>query len=296
MEAGSNMMIALIAISLGGMVWLWLLLLEKRKQQTSLLKKTLKKVPITSERMDYSVYTMSFREKSLTILLAGLLFGSIGFIFYKSLFAAWALALLGFTYPKIRSKQYITKRKQALSLQFKQALYILSSSLGAGKSLENAFRETTKDLLQLYGDENTLIIKELELINRRIENGEQIEIGLREFSQRSHVEDVANFSDVFITCKRTGGDLVEIIRRTSNMIGDKLDIQQEIAVMIAQKKFEAKAMGIMPFGIIAFLGFGSNGYMDPLYGNAKGILLMTVVLLGLLFCYLITQKIMNIKV
>jgi tight adherence protein B len=127
-----------------------------------------------------------------------------------------------------------------------------------------------------------------------MENGEPVERAIADFSERSGIEEIAQFADVFVICKRTGGDLVEVIRRTANMIGDKLEMEQEIAVLVAQKRFEAKALSLIPFALVAFLAWSSPDYMAPLYGLA-GNLLMTGALAVLAFCYWLSQSIMNIK-
>jgi len=101
---------------------------------------------------------------------------------------------------------------------------------------------------------------------------------------------------VFSTCKRTGGDLVEVIRRTSNIISNKIETQQEIAVLISQKKLEAKILSIAPFAIVALISFSSKDYMEPLYQFGIGTVVMTISLIILVISYLLTKWIMNIKV
>src|SRR5699024_12551780 len=96
-------------------------------------------------------------------------------------------------------------------MQFKEAISSLSSSLAAGRSIENSFKEVVTDLYLLYPDPNTYIIREFEIINRRIENGETIERAIQDSGVRSDIEDIMNFATVFITCTRTVRYLVEVI-------------------------------------------------------------------------------------
>ena len=81
---------------------------------------------------------------------------------------------------------------------------------------------------------------------------------------------------MFLT-STTGGDLVEVVRRTSNIIGEKLDIQQEITVMIAQKKFESKAILVAPIFMISFMNVSSPDYMLPMYSGVGFIMTTTLV-------------------
>ncbi|WP_082415946.1 type II secretion system F family protein [Numidum massiliense] len=247
--------------------------------------------------LDYTVYHMRLIEYVLYALAAGVFFFFIGYIFYSSFIAAAIFALLGLFFPRVQKKKLLAKREQELGLQFKEAIASLSASLAAGRSTENSFREVVKDLRLLYPDPNTYIIREFELINRRVENGATIERALEDFARRTQVEDIINFVDVFTTCKRTGGDLVEVIRRTSDIISDKIDIQQEISVMVAQKRFESKILSVVPLGMILLLKYMAADYLEPLYRWSDfGPVVMTFCLLLLGASYWLSQRIMNIKV
>jgi tight adherence protein B len=256
------------------------------------------KLLVAETLIDYNVYNLKKSEYVFYGLIGAVGFFIIGYIFYKSLVVAIVFSLLGLFFPKLQKKRLLQKRKQELSNQFQQALFSVSSSLVAGRSIENAFLEVSKDLELLYPDPNTYIIKEFDLINRRVANREPIESAIIDFSERAGVDDITNFTDVFVTCKRTGGDLVEVIRRTSNMISEKIEIQQEISVMVAQKKFESRVLTIMPVLMIALLGYTAGEYMEPLY-DLRGIvgpIVMTICLGIIGFSFWISQRIMNIKV
>jgi len=246
---------------------------------------------------NYNELVLTTRQYLLIAFVACGFFFIIGIIFYKSTITALIFSTIGFLYPKLHRKKMLTKRKRELSQQFQQALFSLSSSLVAGRSIENAFLEVTKDLYLLYPDPDTHIIKEFELINRRLENRETIEYALTDFSQRAGIDDITSFTDVFVTCKRTGGDLVEVIRRTSTLISQKLEVEQEIAVMVSQKKFESNAISMAPVIIVAVLSYSASDYMLPLYRWADlGPIVMTICLIIIGFSFWMSQKIMDIKV
>ncbi|KGA96964.1 hypothetical protein AJ85_17560 [Alkalihalobacillus alcalophilus ATCC 27647 = CGMCC 1.3604] len=247
--------------------------------------------------IDYSKYFLSKKEWIFYFLVAFTVLGLLGYLFYESWIAVVIIGSLAFFFPKMRRKALQMNRKEKLNLQFKEAIASLSSSLAAGRSIENSFREVVGDLRLLYPDPNTHIIREFEIINRRIENGETIERAIQDFANRSDSEDILNFADVFITCKRTGGNLVEVIRRTSDVISEKVDIQQEVQVMMAQKKFESRILSVMPIALVAFLRYSSGEYMDPLYQwENLGPIIMTICLGLLLFSYWLSQRIMKIEV
>lgn len=243
----------------------------------------------------YTEYTLTRREWITAFIIAGSAAGVIGYLFYHHVIVALLCTGLGAIYPRFRRRSLLHKRRTELSLQFKQALYSLSSSLAAGRSVENAFYEVVQDLQLLYPDANTDLIREFRIIRVRLENGEPIEQAVQDFSRRAGIEDITNFADVFTACKRTGGDLVEVVRRTSTMIGEKIDIQQEISVMVAQKKFESKVIMLAPVGFLAFLNMSASDFMTPMYSGV-GIIVSTFALFGLIGCSVWIMKIMDIRV
>ncbi|MCX7921650.1 MAG: type II secretion system F family protein [Clostridia bacterium] len=245
---------------------------------------------------DYNVYIMSSKEKLGYIALAAAVIFTVGFIFYHSIILSALLFPLALLYPKMRTKEIIIKRKNNLNLQFKDMLYSLSASLSAGKSVESAFKDVLKDLSIIYPDPETDILREVEILVRKIEMNETLESVLSDFAARSHLEDIENFVDVFQTCKRTGGNIVEIIKNTSNIINDKIEIKQEIDTLLAQRKFEQKVLNVMPIGLILLLSLTTSDYMAPIFNTLAGRIAITFSMILLVISYAISKKIMDIKI
>lgn len=245
---------------------------------------------------DYNIYRMSVKERIFYTLLAAAAIFIVGYIFYHSIIFSLLLCALALLYPMIRTKEIIEKRKNELNLQFKDMLYALASSISAGKSVESSFKEVLKDLSIIYPDPNTPIINEIEYIVRRVEMNETIEDALSDFAGRSHLEDIENFVDVFYTCKRTGGNIIEVIKNTSNIINDKIEIKQEIETLLSERKFEQKVLNGMPIFLVLILTWSSGDYIAPMFTTLQGRIAMTFSIVLLVVAYFISRKIMNIKV
>ncbi|GGG04856.1 type II secretion system F family protein [Paenibacillus abyssi] len=243
---------------------------------------------------DYAVYNLSRPQFVLSIAVGAAISFLAAYIFYHSAAAAIVFSAAGLLAPRVYRQVLLKKRTEQLKQQFKEALFSLTSSLAAGRSVENAFRMIPVDLKLIYPDPGTDIVREFEVIRFRLENGEPLERSLRDFSDRAALDDIKHFVDVFCIGKRSGGDLIEVIRQTSSIIGEKLEIQLEIAVMIAQKRFESRIMMAVPFVFLAFLSYAAPDYMAPLYEGA-GYVMLTLALLLLAGCYWFIIKLMNIK-
>lgn len=237
-------------------------------------------------------------ERGITVLVAVIaaagLYG-LFYLFYRhELIALCGMPLAAFAVPMHR-RYTAGKRKEELARQFRQLLHMLSSALAAGKAVENAFVEAERDLQLFFPAKRGSLTDEIALVNGRVKNGEPIEKALQAFSERVNMEDVRQFVEVFAICKRTGGDLVEVTRSTANLIAEKIEVEQEIRVMTAQKRFEARAMAVVPVALVALLAYSSPDYVAPLY-EGIGRLIMTAALAGFALCYWWIKKITDLKV
>ncbi|MDD3704637.1 MAG: type II secretion system protein F [Clostridiaceae bacterium] len=165
-----------------------------------------------------------------------------------------------------------------------------------GKSIETAIKDAIKELSIQYPNENTYILIELEQINRRIGMNETIESALIDFAERSHLEDIINFADVFTICKRTGGNLIQVIKNTAEIISEKIDIKQEINLLLIEKRLEHKVLNMMPVLIIFLLTTSAEEFMAPVFSESLGRGIMTFSLILFTAAYFISKKIMDIEV
>jgi tight adherence protein B len=244
---------------------------------------------------DYSKYAMTHREKAFYTIAAAVVIYTIAYIFYRNLIISAILVPIAFLYPRIKTTDIIKRRKKELNLQFKDMLYSLASSLTAGRSVESAFRDVLRDLAVLYPDPGTFIITEVEHMVRRLEMNETVEHVLMDFAKRACLEDMDNFVDVFAICKRTGGNMVEVIKNTSAIINDRIEVFQEIDTMLAERKFEQKVLNVVPLFMIVLLSVSAEDYMKPVFATAAGKIVMSISIALLAAAYYISKRITDFK-
>lgn len=206
-----------------------------------------------------------------------------------------AVASVGLWYPRLRKEQLRARRTHGLRLHFKEMLQVLSSMLTAGRSVENAFLSLESELALLLADTRSDLLLELRVMSNRLRSGEQLEGLLLDLANRSALEEVRHFAEAIAVCKRAGGDLVDIVRSTSHLLGEKLEVELELTVLMAQKKFESRILMVMPFALIGFLGFFAPEYMAPLRQGTGWILLIACLALLGLVCWWMA-RIMKIEV
>jgi len=244
---------------------------------------------------DYDIYRFSPREYIRYSIEGFVIIIILGCLFYKSVSGILVLSPFIYVYLKRKKTELIKMRKWKLNVEFRDGINSLSASLNAGYSVEHAFEQAIKDLKRIY-PKGAMIIDEFGCIINRIRMNEPAEKALYDFGRRSHVEDIISFSEVFATAKRTGGDLTQIIRTTAGIISSKLEIKREIATQIAAKKFEANIMKIVPAGILLYLSATSSGFLEPLYHNIFGVLIMSVLLTVYILSCRFIDKITTIEI
>lgn len=244
---------------------------------------------------DYDSYVMGFRERLIYTGAAVVVIFAVAFIFYRSFLFSSLLVPFALLYPRIKTRDIISKRKKELNIQFKDMLYSLSSSISAGKTVEAAFREVLKDLSVLYPEPETFILVEVRRIISRLEMNETMETALYDFAMRAKLEDVDNFVNVFNICKRSGGNIAEVIKNTSAIINDRIEVGQEVDTMLAERKFEQKVLNIVPILMILMLSATAPEYMSPVFSTGTGRFTMSVSIVLLALAWLISSKVSNIK-
>lgn len=214
----------------------------------------------------------------------------LAYFFYRSIWAVLVLAPVIFFYRKEKQKKCIIKRKMTIEAQFKDTLLSVQTNLQAGYCVENAFLESRTYIINLYG-ENSDMAKELSRIRRGLSNGNTLEHLLLDLGKQYPESALEEFASIYTIACKTGGGWNEVITKIITGINQRIEIKQEIEILIHGKKVESRIMCLIPFFILLYMNLTSKGYFDILYHNAVGIIIMTFCLAGYVFAFLLSEKI-----
>lgn len=245
--------------------------------------------------MEYDKYKLNIKEIIAGAFVWALISAVLAYFFYKSV-TAWVLIFLFLPVFFIFEKKILgEKRRWKLTLEFKEMIRILSVNLQAGNSAENSFAYTLKEMQKIFGNKSDMT-KECETIVKGLQNNIVLEKLISSFGERSHIEEINEFAEVFSIAKRSGGNLKEIIADTAEVIDTKIELKREFKTLISSKQFEHRLMCLIPFLIVGYIGVTSPGYFDMFYGNTKGVLIMSICLLVYIGAFVWGEKIANIKI
>ncbi len=216
-------------------------------------------------------------------------------LFFGTLKAAVFMLPGIFWFAGKRKKAIEEKKAYKRRESFRECLIMLKSALSAGYSPENAWRNAYKELKHLMG-EDEFTVKAMRKLCSKLDMNENIESALDEFSTIMAIEEASDFCEVFRFAKRSGGDFSKLIGSAVDRLSQKIETEREIRSITAAKRLEQLIMNVIPLGICAYLRIGSPGYMDALYGNISGILIMSGCLAVYVGAFELSERIASIEV
>ena len=261
---------------------------------------------------NYKVYYMKPMEKVLYFILAFAVGAAVGYLFYggigkdefgQATTLTYILDIVissivgiaaGIMYLPIRTKQILNKKRNDLKLQFRELLDALSTSLGSGKNIMDAFKSAYDDLSIIYSEEAS-IIKELSVIIDGIHNNVDVEKSLMDFGIRSGIEDIESFANVFETCYRKGGNIKDVIKNTQQIITEKMEVELEIQTVVAASANEQTIMTVLPILLIALIKMMSPEFAGN-FVTPVGLIATTVAIVMFVAAYFVGKKILAIKI
>ena len=227
--------------------------------------------------MNYKKYNMTKQESlkyGAFYILTGL---GISALFYRSFLGVILFLPFAGVFFREMKKILAEKQKRWLEKGFLTGMRCVSTALTAGYSIENAFFQAYEELQKMYGEKEPVLL-EFRGITGGLRLNQTMENLLTDLAERSGVEDIEIFAEVFETARRTGGDLISIIRSTTASISQKQETRQEIEICLSAKKMEQNIMSVIPCALIAYIGIASPEFLDSLYKNLPGILIMSICL------------------
>ena len=251
---------------------------------------------LVNSEIRYDKYIVDKREKQL-IFVGTLVVGtSLSVLLYHNIFFSLVLLFFYIKIQEIYAEYMLDRRKRALAEQFKDFLFILSTSIGAGRGMRDAIGEAIPGIVGIYG-ENAILCKELKNMYKRMSIGNEEDVTvLNDFAKRSGSEDIVDFMIIYSTCKTTGASLVDALNKAASVIIDKMTIENEIRTMANRKKNESIILFVMPFVVVLFLNLFSPEYIAPLYESYIGRVIMTMVVAADIFIYSVMQKITDVEI
>lgn len=187
-----------------------------------------------------------------------------------------------------------TKNQKILESEFKLFIMTIASILNIGRSLESsillAIEEIKKEgtMVFLIDDFEEMIIQ----LEANCNSSEIFEMLAKKYS----IETMSNFCQIIILAKKQGSSMQKVINNTAQMIEEKIEVEKELEVVTAQKKFELLIMLLFVPMMIMYLRGVSTNFSETMYQTFQGKIAMFACLLIYGISGYIGSKIIDIRI
>ena len=266
---------------------------------------------LNTPMINYNEYYMNGQEKFVTFLISFVGGGLVGLVFYGNQFLDEegnstlatmicnlilfvVIGLIAFKFfSSMRTEQLLTKRKKELRKQFRSFLETLAVSLSSGMNILDSLLSSYNDLKVEYSEDAYIVAEVKEMIDG-MQNNIPIEDMMASLGERSSIEDVKNFGIVFELCYRAGGNMKEVVRRTSDIISEKIQIEAEIETALTSNKSQFSVMMVIPVVMVLMIRTMMTAFAKS-FSTVPGVIAMTVAVGIFIGAYKLGTKLTDIK-
>jgi tight adherence protein B len=197
--------------------------------------------------------------------------------------------LLGYMLPRFYVGRRIGGRLSAFNKQLADTTTLLSNSLRAGSSFLQSIELVSRESPAPMGEEMGRVVREVNL-------GLALEEALNNLVRRIKSDDL----DLMVTAigvqQQVGGNLAEILDTIAFTIRERVRIKGEINTLTAQGRMSGYLVAFLPIGIAVALNFINPAFMEPLFTQLLGQILLGVGIVMMVIGFFAIQKIVSIKV
>lgn len=198
-------------------------------------------------------------------------------------------AFLGYMLPRFYVGRRIGGRLSAFNKQLADTITLISNSLRAGSSFLQSIELVSRETPAPMGEEMGRVVREVNL-------GLSMEEALSNLVRRIRSDDL----DLMVTAigvqQQVGGNLAEILDTIAFTIRERVRIKGEINTLTAQGRMSGYLVAFLPVGIAVTLNFINPEFMQPLFTQLLGQILLGVGGVMMVIGFIAIQKIVNIKV
>ncbi|HAQ52309.1 MAG TPA: hypothetical protein DCR12_06040 [Lachnospiraceae bacterium] len=247
--------------------------------------------------MDKRIMLTKYREtiKDVKVITSSIVITIlVAWLFYRSFLGLIIYPVVLFCTLYYFYESNNEKKREKVLIEFREMLKIICSELRSGHSLENAVMILDKEIIGLYG-EKAYILSGIKIMQKELSLKKPVEQAISDFASYYQYEEIINFAYTISYAKRLGGNYIKNIQNTAEKIEERLEVKQQINTKLTEKQLEMKIMGVMPLGILIYIGLTAYEFIEPLYHNVIGIIVMSVSLVLYVACLYVAKKIVTIE-
>jgi tight adherence protein B len=186
-------------------------------------------------------------------------------------------------------KRKLRRRRGLFSEQLPDNLQVLASALRAGHSFVGALSVVVDDSPAPSREEFRRVIADEQL-------GVPLQDALDEVARRMDNRDLEQVSVVAALQRETGGNTAEVLDRVTDTVRERFELRRLVKTLTAQGRMSRWIVSALPVVLLGAITFINPSYIEPLYAEGAGRVLLVVAGLFVFLGSVVIGRIVNIKV
>ncbi len=220
---------------------------------------------------------------------AALVCGLLGYVFTRMFLLAAAATVAGALIPYVLLRMKRDRRLKAFNTALPDAIDLMARALRAGHSMNSSIEMIAEQSPEPLASEFVQVFKQQRL-------GLHFREALMQMGSRIPSKDLQFLITAILVQKETGGDLTEILDRTTHVIRDRIRIQGEVRTHTAQGRMTGWILGLLPVIMLVLLNIASPGYSSVLFHDPTGQKLLYAGGVLIVLGGLVIRKIVDVQV
>jgi tight adherence protein B len=217
--------------------------------------------------LDRSDWSLNAGEFAVTSAAVALFAALIGWFIAGPILALIVLVVVA-AVPYLMLVRSVDKRKKDFEEQFPEVLELIAASLESGASVVRALELVVEEADEPVASEFGRVLAATRM-------GSDLPEALSTMSERLGSRDVDWTVQAITVQQRTGGRLADILRIVARTMRSRGEVVREIATLTVEGRLSGVILGSLPFFIALVMLIVNPTYLQPLFHQAIGILMVS---------------------
>lgn len=234
---------------------------------------------------------LPFRGAEFIVLAGGgsLVAGLLIFILSGgSVLLAVAVVVSGVIGASFWLKLKISRRQKRFNDQLSDASGMIGNAMRSGFSFLQAVGMVSEEMDSPIAEEFGRIVRETSL-------GASIEESFANLRQRVHSYDLDLFVTAVLIQREMGGNLASMMDTISQNIRDRIMAVREMDALTAQGRLSGLVVGLLPLGVMAFIGVTNPSYYQGLFVSQYGYWCVGYAVISYIIGMMLIKKITDVN-
>lgn len=239
-------------------------------------------------KLEMAEVPLKASEALLIWLGAIIVFTILGFFLGGLVIATVFLLIVLLAAPAVLNFK-AAARQRKFERQLPDTLTLLAGALRAGFSLMQAVDAVSQEVQNPMGRELRRVVSETRL-------GRDLEEALEDTSDRMGSADFAWAVMAIKIQREVGGNLAELLMTVADTMLQRERLRREVKALTAEGRISAYILACLPPGLGVVMYLGNQEYMNPLFHDILGQVMLALSLVSMVVGFFWMQKVVKIDV